>query len=95
MLKFAAAAVAAVLLIASAEAKTPAEVWKDSLKETNADWAANKHALLKINDAAYIHDGEFTSLTGDPKQPATWHWVKGKAPNAALIAWASACTAGG
>jgi uncharacterized protein (DUF1684 family) len=86
MLKFAAVAAAAVLLIASAEAKTPAEMWKDGLKEANADWATQKHALLKINDAAYIHEGEFTSLIGDPKKPATWHWVKGKVANAALIA---------
>ncbi len=86
MLKFAAAAVAAVLLFASAEAKTPAEAWQDGIKDANAVWGTQKHAYLKINDAAYIHDGEFTSLIGDPKQPATWHWVKGKAPNAALVA---------
>ena len=78
--------VAAALLITAAEAKTPAELWKASLVEANADWATTKHALLKINDAAYIHDGEFVSLVGDAKKPATWHWVKGKQPKAALIA---------
>lgn len=86
MLKIAVAATAAVLLIAGAEAKTPAEEWKDGIKDANAVWGIQKHAYLKINDAAYIHEGEFTSLTGDPKKPATWHWVKGKQPNAALIA---------
>ena len=83
MLKY---VVAAALLIAAAEAKTPAELWKASLVEANADWATTKHALLKINDAAYIHEGEFVSLLGDAKKPATWHWVKGKQPKAALIA---------
>lgn len=83
MLKY---VLAAALLLTAAEAKTPAEVWKDGIKDANAVWATQKHAYLKINDAAYLHEGEFASLIGDPKQPATWHWVKGKQPNAALIA---------
>jgi uncharacterized protein (DUF1684 family) len=83
MLKY---VLAAALLLTAAEAKTPAEVWKDGIKDANAVWATQKHAYLKINDAAYLHEGEFASLIGDPKQPATWHWIKGKQPNAALVA---------
>jgi Uncharacterized conserved protein len=83
MLKY---VLAAALLLTAAEAKTPAEVWKDGIKDANVVWATQKHAYLKITDAAYLHEGEFASLIGDPKQPATWHWTKGKQPNAALIA---------
>jgi uncharacterized protein (DUF1684 family) len=83
MLKY---VLAAALVLTAAEAKTPAEVWKDGIKDANAVWATQKHAYLKINDAAYLHEGEFASLIGDPKKPATWHWAKGKLPNAALIA---------
>lgn len=77
---------AAALLLTAADAKTPAEIWKDGIKDANAVWATQKHAYLKINDAAYLHEGEFASLVGDPKNSATWHWVKGKQPNATLLA---------
>lgn len=77
---------AAALVFVAADAKTPVQVWKDGIKEANAVWATQKHAYLKINDAAYIHEGEFASLVGDPKKPATWHWTKGKQPGAALLA---------
>lgn len=78
--------VVAALLLTSAEANTPAEEWKASLAADNAAWATAKHAILKINDAAYVHEGAFVSLIGDPAKPATWHWAKGKQPKAALIA---------
>ncbi len=83
MLKY---VVAAILLFAAAEAKTPAETWQDGIKDANTVWATEKHAYLKINDAAYIHDGEFASLVGEASKPSSWHWVKGKLPNAALVA---------
>jgi len=77
---------AAALLLTAAEAKTPAEAWKASLQEDNAAWATAKHAILKINDAAYVHEGEVYSLVGEAAKPATWHWKKGKEKNAALLA---------
>ncbi len=79
-------AIAAVLLLSAANAKTPAEAWKDSLKEDNAAWATDKHAILKINDAAYVHAGEYVSLMGDPAKSSSWHWVKGQQKGAALVA---------
>jgi uncharacterized protein len=79
------ALLAAVLLAAPALAASPAEQWQASLKEANAAYAGNKHAILKINDAAYLHAGAFVSLVGDVKNPASWHWVKGK-QNAVLTA---------
>lgn len=81
---------AAALVFSAAEAKapakSPAEEWKASLAEDNAAWAKTKHAILKINDAAYIHEGESYSLIGDPAKSSTWHWKKGKEAKAALIA---------
>jgi len=77
---------AACLVICAADAKSPAEEWKASLAADNAAWATAKHAILKINDAAYIRDGAFYSLIGDPAKPATWHWSKGRQANAALVA---------
>jgi len=65
---------------------TPAEAWKASLADDNADWATKKHAILKINDAAYVHAGEFVSLVGDPKNPDSWKWAKGKQPGAVVLA---------
>ncbi|GAA0537031.1 hypothetical protein FHS83_003398 [Rhizomicrobium palustre] len=79
---------AAALLVVAADAKTlsPADAWKASLKEDNAAWASAKHAILKINDAAYVHEGETYSLIGEPSKSATWHWKKGKDAKAALTA---------
>ena len=65
---------------------TPEEAFKASLVEDNADWATKKHAILKINDAAYVHAGEFVSLVGDAKNPESWKWVKGKQAGAVVVA---------
>jgi hypothetical protein len=65
---------------------TPEELWKASLNDDNAAWATNKHAILKINDAAYVHAGEFVSLVGDAKNPDSWKWAKGKQAGAVVIA---------
>jgi len=65
---------------------TPEEAFKASLVEDNADWATKKHAILKINDAAYVHAGEFVSLVGNAKNPDSWKWAKGKQAGAVVIA---------
>jgi len=64
---------------------TPAQAWKASLAQDNADWATAKHAILKINDAAYVHAGEYVSLVGDPQKPDSWKWAKGKLANAVVL----------
>jgi hypothetical protein len=88
-LALAAAISAAAFFVAAAPAKhtpTPAEAWKASLTDDNAAWATKKHAILKINDAAYVHQGEYVSLVGDPKKPDSWKWAKGRLGNAVLLA---------
>src|SRR5512142_1628515 len=64
---------------------TPEQAWKASLVEDNADWATKKHAILKINDAAYVHAGEYVSLVGDAKNPDSWKWAKGKKAGAVVV----------
>lgn len=86
MKPFALAAFAVFAVAAVAAPKTPQQLWNEGLKESNTVWAGQKHAYLKINDAAYIREGELTSLVGDAKKPSSWHWVKGKQANAALVA---------
>ena len=86
MAKRLAALAAALVVMASAEAKTPAAAGADMRVHDNAAWASDRHALLKIADAAYIHEGEFASLVGNPAKSASWHWAKGKQPKAALLA---------
>jgi len=86
MLRYALLAAALLTLPALAAKATPAEQWKASLKEADAAYATDKHAILKIDDAAYIHTGEFVSLMGDAKKPESWHWAKGRQSGAALTA---------
>jgi len=85
MLKYGALA-ALLLSVSAAAAPAPAEIWAASLKEDNAAWATEKHAILKINDAAYVHQGEFVSLMGEKNKPSSWHWKPGKRAGAAMIA---------
>jgi uncharacterized protein (DUF1684 family) len=80
------AALAALALLAVAAAANPAGEWRRGLTEANIAWAKAPHALLKITDAAYIHEGEIVSLVGDPRRSSSWHWVKGRQNGAALIA---------
>ena len=85
-------AIAALVISAQAATQaakhvpTPEELWKASLNDDNAAWATNKHAILKINDAAYVRAGEFVSLVGDTKNPDSWKWSKGKQAGAVVIA---------
>ena len=82
--------IAIVLAIAAltigARATTPEQAWKAELAKDNAAYATNKHAILKINDAAYLGEGDTVSLVGQSASPASWHWVKGARKEAPLTA---------
>ena len=75
-----------LLFSAAAQAATPEQIWKEGHVSDNAAYATAVHAVLKINDAAYIHAGETASLMGNPTKPESWHWVKGTQKGAALVA---------
>jgi uncharacterized protein (DUF1684 family) len=67
------AALAALLLMAAAP--TPEEAWKAAIADQNKDYAQTLHAMLKIQDSAYLHDGDTTVLTGRKGNPASYHWT--------------------
>ena len=74
------------MMFSTAQAATPEQLWKEGHIKDNAAYATDQHALLKINDEAYIHAGETVSLVGQPAKPESWHWVKGVQKGAALVA---------
>jgi uncharacterized protein (DUF1684 family) len=65
---------------------TPEAAWKADLAETNKDYAGVPHAILKIQDAAYLGEGKSASLIGMRGLPGSYRWVAGARTNAALIA---------
>ena len=75
MRAIAAAAVAATGLLLTAAAPTPEAAWKASIADENKDYAQTPHAMLKIQDAAYLHDGETAVLTGRNGAPASYRWT--------------------
>jgi hypothetical protein len=59
-----------------AAAQTPQELWKSSIAEQNSHYSQVPHAMLKIQDAVYLSDGETAALQGRRDQPASWRWTK-------------------
>jgi len=70
----------------SAVAKTPEEVWKGELADANVGWAKKPHAVLKIQDAAYLRDGDVATLVGTKGKPESYHWAKGNVAGGILTA---------
>jgi hypothetical protein len=79
-------AVAFAVPALGAQAPRPEQIWKTEISKANAAYATDKLAILKINDAAYLSEGDAVSLVGQKGKPASWHWVKGARRDAALIA---------
>ena len=82
---FAAALAAGLLLGATAAPLPPAQEWKKEIGEANIAWAQAPHAILKIQDAAYLGEGQSATLTGTPGKPDSYKWVPGKQQDG--IAW--------
>ena len=55
----------------------PEQTWKASLAEDNEAYSKVPHAILKTQDAAYLHDGESATLIGTKGKPESYHWVPG------------------
>jgi hypothetical protein len=68
--------VAALLLASAAIAATPEDVWKAGIVDQNVSYAQKPHAMLKIQDSAYIGEGQSVVLTGRKGDAASWHWAK-------------------
>ncbi len=41
-----------LLLAAAPTAKTPEQIWRESLAEANLDWSKKPHAILKIHSTS-------------------------------------------
>lgn len=70
-------ALAAFLTIAASSAE---QEWKDDLTKTNAAYATNRLAMLKIDDAAYMKQGQSAWLvrTGAPNGKVAWSFTPKK-----------------
>jgi len=78
------AALALLLGTMTAWALTPKEEWKKEIAELNRHYAQVPHAMLQIQDAVYLGEGEAAALQGRPDQPASWRWTKNSAASAII-----------
>jgi hypothetical protein len=79
--------VLAGLLALPVEAAAPPELaWKAAIQKADGDYSTVPFAILKIQDAAYLRDGDVATLVGTKGKPESYHWAKGKAAHGVLIA---------
>jgi uncharacterized protein (DUF1684 family) len=80
--------ITAILLSTAAIAatKTPEQTWKADLADTNLAYTTRPHAILKIQDAAYLGEGNRASLAGTKGKPGSYKWVSGAVANPVLVA---------
>ncbi|MEI9885668.1 MAG: DUF1684 domain-containing protein [Rhizomicrobium sp.] len=83
---FAAVAAAALLLAAAPPDKSVKQLWQEGIAEANLAWAKKPHAILKIQDAAYLGEGQSATLIGTRGKPASYKWVPGKVQDGILTA---------
>ena len=57
-----------------------------AIADENKGYAQIPHAMLKIQDAAYVGEGQSATLVGVKGNPASWRWQEGKAPGPLQIA---------
>src|SRR5437763_7914011 len=68
-----------VLLIASVllmgAAPPPEGAWTAAIADQNGVYSPTPHAMLKIQDAAYLHEGDTAVLVGRKGQPGSYRWM--------------------
>jgi hypothetical protein len=78
-------ALAATLLLAAAPApKSPEQEWRDGIVDANKAWSKVPHAILKIQDAAYLGEGQSATLVGTKGKPDSYKWTSGKVQDGIL-----------
>jgi hypothetical protein len=50
------------------------DAWKAGIVDQNRDYSQIPHAMLKIQDSAYLRDGDTAVLTGRKGDPASYRW---------------------
>jgi uncharacterized protein (DUF1684 family) len=71
----------ALSTVVAAAATVPNKIeaeWQAGIADANKDWAKIPHAILKIQDAAYLGEGQSATLTGIEGKPESYRWVPGK-----------------
>ena len=68
-----------------ATAPSPEAAWKADIAAGNKHFSAEPHAILKIQDAAYLRDGDSSSLVGVKGKPESYRWVKGSSAKGAVL----------
>lgn len=53
---------------------TPEGAWKTGVADENKAYGKTPHAMLKIQDAAYLHEGETAVLAGRKGVPGSYRW---------------------
>ena len=76
--RLAAALLFGLLSVGAVSPKSPQDEWSAELKDANLAYAKIPHAILKIQDAAYLGEGQMATLTGAKGHPETYRWVPGK-----------------
>jgi len=83
-----AAMTAAGLMLAAAPApQSPEAEWQAGLVEANQAWATTPHAILKIQDAAYLGEGQHATLVGTKGKPQSYHWSQTAAAGVLSVAY--------
>ncbi len=84
-----AAVAAAVLMLAASPAPNPIELaWNAGIADANKAWAKIPHAILKIQDAAYLGEGQSATLIGSKGKPDSYRWVPGRAAGLLVASYA-------
>jgi uncharacterized protein (DUF1684 family) len=84
--KLAAVLTVALLSIAAKPPKPPAIEWRDEIVEANQAWSKIPHAILKIQDAAYLGEGQSATLVGVKGKPESYRWHPGTKDKGVLMA---------
>jgi hypothetical protein len=72
LIAFWAVALAGTVLMAATP--SPQEVWQKGIDDENKDFSQTPHAMLKIQDSVYLHDGDSAVLTGQRGVAASYRW---------------------
>ena len=71
----AALSITATSFLLMAAAPAPEVAWKAGIADENKGYAQTPHAMLKIQDAAYLHDGDWAVLVGRKGVPGSYRWT--------------------
>src|ERR1700760_4908341 len=73
-MKLRAALLLATLAVLPAFGATPEEEWKARIAQSNEHYNVTPHAMLKIQDAIYLGEGDEATLAGIKGDASSWSW---------------------